>query len=68
MTILREDVTCTLWPADLYAQSETTLDSKPFSYRTHPHGHVYFIKEFLCSHTLSFIVHLELGCCLEYAI
>lgn len=28
-------------------------------YRTHSHGHMYSVKEFISSHTLSFIVHLE---------
>lgn len=31
-----------------------------FRYRAHHHGHMYFAKVFLCRHTLSFIVHLEL--------
>lgn len=40
--------------------SETILDSTSFSYKTHLHGHMDFVKEFLSSHTLNFIVHLEL--------
>ena len=44
----------------LCCQSETTLDSKPLSYRTYSHGYMYFVKEFLCNDPLSFIVPLEL--------
>jgi hypothetical protein len=36
------------------------LDSRLLSYRTHPHGHVNFVKQFLCSQPLHFIVQLEL--------
>lgn len=42
------------------SQSETTLGSRSFSYRTHLQDHMALVKEFLCSHTGSFIVHLEL--------
>lgn len=45
----------------LYYQSETTLDSGLFSYRTHPVViHMYFVKEFLSSHIFSFNAQLEL--------
>lgn len=44
----------------MLTQSETIPDLKPFSYRAHPRGRVYLVKEFLCSHPSSFIVHLEL--------
>lgn len=37
--------------------SEPTLDPKTLAYRSHPRGHVYFVKEFVCSHNLSFMVH-----------
>lgn len=37
---------------------EIMLDS--CSSRTLHHGHMYFVQESLCSHTLSFTVHLEL--------
>lgn len=60
LPILRADVTCTSWPADFRYRSETILDSIDYRYRSHPYGHMYFVTEFLCSHTLSFIVHLEL--------
>lgn len=46
------------WP--LCCRGGSTSDSRPFSYRIQPHGHMYFVKELLCSHTLSFIVQLEL--------
>lgn len=49
-------VVITCYP--LYYQSETTLESGIFSYKSHPYGHRYFVKEFLCIHT--FIVHTEL--------
>lgn len=60
--MLRGDVTWTIYPADLYAVSETTLDPGLLSSGNHLHGHMYFEKEFLCSHShaLSFIVHLGL--------
>lgn len=61
LPILRGEVTCTLWPADLYAQSETTLDSRPLSYRTHPQDPVYFVEEFLCSRTLGFFCASGIG-------
>lgn len=38
---------------------EIMLASKPTSYKSHFHGHMYFVKESLCSHTFSFIVHRE---------
>ena len=41
-------------------QSESKLDSRPFTHRTRRLGHMYFANEFLSSHTLSFIEHLEL--------
>lgn len=44
--IIRGDATHTIWPADpLCCQAETT-GSVPFRYRTHPHDHTYFVKEF----------------------
>lgn len=46
------------WP--LCYQSESILDSKPFSCTSHPHGPMYFVKDFLCSHALSFMEHLKL--------
>lgn len=39
--------------------SETTPDPRFFSYETRLRGHVYCAKEFLCSHALSFMEHLE---------
>lgn len=58
---LQGDVSCTLLPGDLCAVSvKTSVDTSSFSYRTHFHSDMYFVKELLCSHTLSFIVHLEL--------
>lgn len=42
------------------SRSETTPDPRPLSCRTHLYGHMFFAKEFLCSHTLNFTVHLEL--------
>lgn len=49
-----------LYALPLWYQSETTIDSKPFSYKIHPHSQMYYIKESLCSHALSFTMHLEL--------
>lgn len=37
-----------------------TRDSRPVSYRTHPGSCFSPVKEFLCIHTFSFVVHLEL--------
>ena len=45
------------WP--LCYQAKTTLDSRSFSPRTYHHGHMYFAKDFLCSHTLSFIIYMH---------
>lgn len=58
--ILREVVICILWPTDVSAISETTLNSRQFSYRPHLQSHMYFTKEFLGSPALGFILHLEL--------
>lgn len=56
LPLLRGDITC------FYGLLTSTLDSRPFSYKTHPHhGHMYFVKEFLSGHTLSFVVRLDMG-------
>jgi hypothetical protein len=34
------------WP--LCSQSETTLDCRPFSYRTHLHAHLDYVSVFFC--------------------
>ena len=39
--------------------SQLETDSRPFSYRTHSNDHMYFVKEFLCGHTLSIALFLE---------
>jgi hypothetical protein len=55
-----------LWTL-LLSQPEITLDSRPFSQKTHLHGHMYSAKEFLCISILSFIVHgmHKNDCCLR---
>lgn len=59
--ILRGDVTCTLQAAVLSALLvRDHTRSRSLSYRTHLHSHMYFAKEFLSNHSLSFIVYLEL--------
>lgn len=63
LPILRRVFTCTSQPADLCAILIRD-HTRPFSCRIHPHGHVYVVKEFLCSHSLSSTVHLELECLL----
>ena len=44
----------------LYGLLTSMLNSRAFSYRTHPHCHMCLEKQFLCSHILSIIIHLEL--------
>lgn len=63
LPILRRELTCASQPAGLYAIL-IREHTRPFSCRIHPHGHVCVVKEFLCSHSLSFTVHLELECLL----
>lgn len=41
------------WP--LCYRAETTIDSRSFSCRAHPHCLMHFLKESLCSHTLSLL-------------
>lgn len=51
LPVLRGNVTCnfmTCW--SLCYWSKTKLDSRLFSYRNHLYGHMYFVREFLCSH------------------
>lgn len=41
------------------SQSETVLDSSPWSHGTQLCGHVNFVEEFLSSHSVCFTVQLE---------
>lgn len=43
-----------VWP--LYYWTQTTFDSQLFSYKTSLHSHLYPVKDFLCSHILSFLL------------
>lgn len=44
----------------LYYLSQRPHQIIDLSYRTHFHGHMYFVKESLYSHVLNCIVYLEL--------
>lgn len=67
---------CMYWWTLLLSWTETTLNSRSLTCKSHTHSHVCFVKGFLYSHALSFIEHLDLewllletwnrnDCCLE---
>ena len=44
-----------------YLDGYQSLDARSSTYRSPPHSYMYFVKGFLCSHILNFIVKLELN-------